>query len=148
MRIVTYNILDGGEGRADPIAEVILAQKPDIVAITEADNLAVLERLALRLKMDYVQAAGEGHACALLSRWSIRESINHAALLADFRGSCLEALLESTGGKWRIAVVDSPDDFAKALANAQLITGTFDTSKAATAGYTAACPKLAGGTYT
>ena len=36
MRICSYNILDGGEGRADPLAEVILAQRPDIVAIVEA----------------------------------------------------------------------------------------------------------------
>ena len=27
MRIVSYNILDGGEGRADPLAEVLLAHQ-------------------------------------------------------------------------------------------------------------------------
>ena len=33
MRIVSYNILDGGEGRADPLAEVIEAQRPEVVAL-------------------------------------------------------------------------------------------------------------------
>lgn len=27
MHIVIYNILDGGEGRADPLAEVLIAQR-------------------------------------------------------------------------------------------------------------------------
>ena len=38
MRIVSYNILDGGVGRADPIAEVLLAQRPDVVGLVEADE--------------------------------------------------------------------------------------------------------------
>ena len=38
MRIVRYNILDGGEGRADPLAEVIEAQRPDLVALVEATD--------------------------------------------------------------------------------------------------------------
>jgi endonuclease/exonuclease/phosphatase family metal-dependent hydrolase len=143
MRIVTYNILDGGEGRADPIAEVILAQKPDIVALTEADNLAVLERLSMRLKMDYVQAVGQQHATAILSRWTIRESVNHAALHADFAGSSLEVLLESPGANWRIAVVDRADVFG----GAQVLAGTFDINKAAAAGFTGACVNVSGGTY-
>ena len=31
MRVVSYNILDGGEGRADPLAEVLIARRPDVV---------------------------------------------------------------------------------------------------------------------
>ena len=33
MRLVSYNILDGGEGRADPLAEVIEAQRPDVIGL-------------------------------------------------------------------------------------------------------------------
>ena len=58
MRIVSYNILDGGEGRADPLAEVILAQRPDIVALLEADDPAVLEHIAQRARMDFIHARG------------------------------------------------------------------------------------------
>lgn len=80
MRIVSYNILNGGEGRADPLAEVLLAQRADIVALVEAENLAVVERIAGRLDMDFIHAPGNRHASAILSRWPIVETINHALL--------------------------------------------------------------------
>jgi endonuclease/exonuclease/phosphatase family metal-dependent hydrolase len=90
MRIVSYNILDGGEGRADPLAEVIEAQRPDVVALVEAEDTTVVERIAKRLKMDYVHAPGNSHASVLMSRWTIRESINHAPLHPQFEKSVLE----------------------------------------------------------
>ncbi len=93
MRILSYNILDGGEGRADPLAEVIQAQNPDVVALVEADDLAVVQRIAGRLQMDFVHAVGNRHASALLSRWTIRQSINHAPLHPKLSGSMLEATL-------------------------------------------------------
>lgn len=92
MRIVSYNILDGGEGRADPLAEVIEAQKPDLVALVEADDLSVVERIAKCLNMDFVQALGKnGKASALLSRFRIRDSINHGATHPEITKSLLEA---------------------------------------------------------
>lgn len=98
MRIVSYNILDGGEGRADPIAEVLLAQRPDVVALVEADHVEVLERIARRLEMDYIRAEGNaGHAVALLSRFAITQSINHAAVRALPR-CLLEATVQPPGG--------------------------------------------------
>src|SRR4051794_12127129 len=112
MRLVSYNILDGGEGRADPLAEVILAQRPDIVALVEADHLAVLERIAARLSMDFIHAPGNKSAAALLSRWPIRGSINHAPLHGELEKSLLEATVvepdgrDGTGGgrEWTIGV--------------------------------------------
>jgi endonuclease/exonuclease/phosphatase family metal-dependent hydrolase len=91
MRIVSYNILDGGEGRADPLAEVIEAQRPDVVALVEAEDLTVVERIAKRLKMDFVHAPGNSHASVLMSRFPIRESINHAPLHPKMEKSLLEA---------------------------------------------------------
>ena len=35
MRLVSYNILDGGTGRADKLADVIAAQRADLVALIE-----------------------------------------------------------------------------------------------------------------
>ena len=79
MRILSYNILEGGEGRADPLAEVIAAQRADVVALIESQNDEVLARIAKRLQMDYVQARGTNDsAVALLSRFPFRDSINHA----------------------------------------------------------------------
>lgn len=109
MRIFSYNILDGGEGRADPLAEVIAAQRADVVALIEADNLEVLERIAARLDMDYIQAPGKKHSVALLSRWPIVESINHSAgdAAGKMRPSCLlEVLLKDPAGReWIVAAL-------------------------------------------
>ena len=46
MRFLTYNIREGGVGRAEAIAEVISAAKPDVVALQEAREPAVVERIA------------------------------------------------------------------------------------------------------
>ncbi len=106
MRLVSYNILDGGEGRADPLAEVIEAQKPDVVALVEATDVAVLERIANRLGMDYIQAVGRSQASALLSKWTIRQTINHALLRPELSKSLLEAtVIDPVGNEWTFGVV-------------------------------------------
>jgi endonuclease/exonuclease/phosphatase family metal-dependent hydrolase len=106
MRLVSYNILDGGEGRADPLAEVIEAQNPDVVALVEATDRTVIERLANRLGMDYIQAMGTSQASALLTRWTIRESINHALTRQGLSKSLLEAtVLDPRGQEWIFGVV-------------------------------------------
>lgn len=46
MRLLTYNIRDGGVGRAEQIAEVIRAADPDVVALQEARDPSVVERIA------------------------------------------------------------------------------------------------------
>ena len=106
MRLVSYNILDGGEGRAEALAEVIAAQRPDVVALVEADSAAVVERLAERLEMEFVLAAGRRHGAAILSHWPILESVNHSLLHEEF-GDCV---LEATIGRpleveWTLAAV-------------------------------------------
>ena len=109
MRIISYNILDGGEGRADPLAEVILAQKPDVVAIVEADDPDVLARLGKRLGMDYVQARGKKKASALFSRFVIRDSINHAAIDKKLTKSFLQAtVIDPAGVDWTFGVIHLP----------------------------------------
>ena len=111
MRVASYNILDGGTGRADPIAEVLLAQRADVVALVEADDPAVVARVARRLGLDYVIAEGRHHAAALLSRWPIVESANVAALRRDRpeaeRGPrcLLRATVETPGGPIGVGVV-------------------------------------------
>lgn len=46
MRFLTYNIREGGVGRAEAIADVISAAKPDVVALQEAREPVVVERIA------------------------------------------------------------------------------------------------------
>ncbi len=98
MRIFSYNILDGGEGRADPLAEVIEAQRADCVALIEADNSDVLARISKRLHMDLLVGQGKRHAVALLSRFPIVSSTNHA--VSQDKPDCfLEALVRSPSGE-------------------------------------------------
>ena len=98
MRIVSYNILAGGIGRADPIAEVLLAQRADVVGLVEADDPAILDRIAWRLGWDYIAAGGPEHTAALLTRGRIVDSVNHALRLGkNGPRSFLEALVEVDG---------------------------------------------------
>ncbi len=46
MRLLTYNIKEGGVGRTQEIAEVIKAAAPDVVALQEARDPATVERIA------------------------------------------------------------------------------------------------------
>jgi endonuclease/exonuclease/phosphatase family metal-dependent hydrolase len=105
MLIFSYNILDGGEGRADPLAEVIEAHHPDVVVLVEADVPAVVERIASRLKMDFVVADGKRHGGAILARGGIVESVNHSLLREELTDCLLEATVETAGGQWKVAAV-------------------------------------------
>jgi endonuclease/exonuclease/phosphatase family metal-dependent hydrolase len=122
MRVLTYNILGGGEGRADPLAEVVLAQRADVVALVEADVPAVVERIARRLRMDFVIGRGPGTtASAVLSRWPIRSSVNHAALAPGLTQSFLEAVVVSpVGPEWPVAVLHLPPGATDADEDARL----------------------------
>jgi endonuclease/exonuclease/phosphatase family metal-dependent hydrolase len=106
MRVITYNILNGGEGRADPLAEVIEAQRADVVALVEADNLAVIERIANRSGMDYIYAPTGGHAGAILSRWPIATTINHAVGNGHWMNAFVEAcVVDPAGVEWTVVAV-------------------------------------------
>jgi len=106
MRLISYNILNGGEGRADPIAETIAAQRPDVVVLIEADKPEIVERIAARLEMEVVEAVGKRHSVALLSRWPIVESINHGQLDAGISNCFLEAVVHGpSGNEWLLGIV-------------------------------------------
>jgi len=105
MRFVSYNILDGGTGRADPIAEVIEAQRADVVALVEADDVEVVERIARRLGMDYVRGEGNSHSVAILSKRTMVESINHAPLERGISKCFLEAKIQRDGGELSVCAL-------------------------------------------
>ncbi|HKR07584.1 MAG TPA: endonuclease/exonuclease/phosphatase family protein, partial [Gemmatimonadaceae bacterium] len=46
LRLLTYNIREGGVGRAEEIAEVIKAANPDVVALQEARVPPIVEQIA------------------------------------------------------------------------------------------------------
>lgn len=80
VRLISYNIMAGGEGRADPLAETLLGRKPDIVGIHEATDPAVLRRLSDRLEMDFVVGKSDGGVVAVFSKHRILASANLAAI--------------------------------------------------------------------
>lgn len=107
MRLTAYNILDGGTGRADPLAEVLLAQRPDVVVLSEATDPEVVARLAKRLGMTAVTGegravtAGSGYnrdAIAILTRFEVACSANHALLSPGAPQGLLRADLLVPGG--------------------------------------------------
>ena len=94
MRIVSYNILDGGSHREDLLRRTLEAQRPDVVCLVEAEDAAIVERLAGALDMDLIHAPGNKKASALLSRFAIVQTINHAPLHRAITKSLLEAVVQ------------------------------------------------------
>lgn len=96
MKICTYNILEGGLGRIDPLAEVIRLAQADAVVVQECWDEALFSKLAQRLGMEFFRAENpqnnEG-ATGLLTRWEIREAVNHAPLDHRLSRSAFHAVL-------------------------------------------------------
>lgn len=76
LRVLTYNIWDGGDKRVSLIAEVIRGQQPDVVALEEAGDQPHMEQLAEQLGMTlaYGAANGKWHLA-----WLSRLPITHQA---------------------------------------------------------------------
>jgi endonuclease/exonuclease/phosphatase family metal-dependent hydrolase len=72
VRLLTYNIRQGGVGRADAIAEVIRAASPDVVALQEASDPVVVERIA-RLAAFPFWGSRRSHSTGFLSQVPVLE---------------------------------------------------------------------------
>jgi endonuclease/exonuclease/phosphatase (EEP) superfamily protein YafD len=79
FRLMTYNILDGGEGREAAIIDVIREAAPDVVVLQEVMRPVVLERIATTLAMTHRLAQGSerGRKVGLLSRLPILSARSH-----------------------------------------------------------------------
>lgn len=67
MRLLTYNIREGGVGRAEQLAEMITAAAPDVVALQEARDPAVVEQVAKLAGFRFF-GARRSHSTGFLSR--------------------------------------------------------------------------------
>lgn len=67
MRLLTYNIREGGVGRAEQIADVISAAQPDVVALQEARDPDVVQRIAALAGFRF-SGARRAHSTGFLSR--------------------------------------------------------------------------------
>ena len=67
LKVLSYNILRGGEGREKLIGAVITACTPDLVIFQEAYSPAVIEQLSASCGMPHF-AASRGHSVAFISK--------------------------------------------------------------------------------
>lgn len=107
MRIVAYNILCGGTGRLDPIAETLLHLQGDIHALIETNDRDALAYLAQRTGAHQALAespTGAFHV-ALLSRWPILEMVNLGARRPGLSRAALTAIVDTPDGPLRVIVV-------------------------------------------
>jgi exodeoxyribonuclease III len=78
LRVMTYNILEGGSERIPYIRDVIRGQSPDVIAIQEANDRDLIESLARELEMRLVYGeANSAFHMAWLTSLPIRRSENH-----------------------------------------------------------------------
>ncbi len=94
MRVMTYNILDGGVGRIDPLCHVIESARPDVVLLCEAIEHGQAMTMAGKLKMEIFPAQSLRDplgAVALLSKLEIVEATNLSAVDERYRHGALEA---------------------------------------------------------
>jgi exodeoxyribonuclease-3 len=78
LRVMTWNIWNGGEGRLDAIERVIRAQDADVVAVQEANDRGAVEMLGALLGMNVAYGeANSDFAVAWLSRLPIGRAENH-----------------------------------------------------------------------
>jgi len=78
VRVLTYNIWDGGRDRLPLIEALIRSQSPDAVALQEVTDRRAAENLAGRLGMQYVHGdANSAFGVAWLSRRPVDYAENH-----------------------------------------------------------------------
>src|SRR5919109_3359495 len=78
FRVMTYNILDGGESREQHILNVMQTAKPDVVLLQEVFSEEFLRFLSTPLNMNYYMGMGnKKRKVALLSRLPVRSFKSH-----------------------------------------------------------------------
>ena len=103
LRVMTYNVLNGGTGRESLLLEVLRAAVPDIVVLQEVFDPVLVSRVADALEMQYFFARGNTkYHLALLSRWPIVASHSHHPF-PPIQQTVLEATIEHPNG-WRLNV--------------------------------------------
>lgn len=119
-RILSYNILLGGNHRVEQLTKIILAREPDIVGLIEAIDEEVVKELASQLHMEYRlsgQAQNkEGLQTALLTRLPIVKTKIYANEILQIQ-PLLEVTVEDTDGQYlTIFVTHLTADFGRGSA--------------------------------
>ena len=98
LRVVTYNILDGGTGREAHITRVLEALRPDVVVLQEVTGDTLVAALGKQFGMaHYVAPGNTWRQVALLSRLPIMAAAGHHHF--PIHRAILQATLELAGGR-------------------------------------------------
>ncbi len=101
MRIMVYNILEGGLGRIDPICEVIRHADPDVIILPETLVVDEFQKLADRLKMELFQAESPRNAhghIGLLTRLPLLQAVNFGPLDNHLTRAAFQAVVQDKRG--------------------------------------------------
>jgi exodeoxyribonuclease III len=99
LRVMTYNILDGGENREVHILEVIETAKPDVVILQEVLTEDFLKFLSQSLGMNYYIGSGnKKRRVALLSKLPVRTFKSHHPVFPIWR-NFIDAEIEYESNK-------------------------------------------------
>jgi exodeoxyribonuclease III len=86
LRVITYNILDGGVNREVHILETIQKAQPDVVILQEVFTEEFLKSLSQSLEMDYFIGGGnKERKVTLLSKLPVRAFQSHHPLFPIWR---------------------------------------------------------------
>lgn len=107
MKLMTYNIFDGGKDRLPPIIEIIKSAKPDYVTLNEsntfaANNNQILKEVARAVNLPYFDLALSGqydYHVAVLSKYPLKE----VHKLQPLMRACLIASIDCELGSMSIA---------------------------------------------
>jgi exodeoxyribonuclease-3 len=100
MRVMTYNILEGGKGRLDKIASVVRDQDPDILAVQEAngfDNVGNrrIQIFSDMIGMEYFSLATGNHNSRRNGRYHVATFSKHPLQPVPIEGSFHHAALHT-----------------------------------------------------
>jgi exodeoxyribonuclease-3 len=99
VRLLTYNILKGGQEREAEIVEVIQSLAPDVVVVQEVLEVNRFRQIATALGMSPLLAQSQGHLplrVGLLSRLPVLDF--HTLRLWPVWPSCLQATVQLASG--------------------------------------------------
>jgi exodeoxyribonuclease-3 len=99
LRVVTYNVLDDGRGRAELIVEILRDIAADLIVLQEVFGEDLVRRIGEALGMQYFVARGNSkYHLAVLSRWPIRVRHSHHPF-PPIQQTVLEAVIDCPNGR-------------------------------------------------
>lgn len=98
LRVMTYNLLDGGIGREQSIFKVLKESRPDIIMLQEVYESSPIRDFASHLEMNYFIAFGNSQRhLAILSRYPIIEQNSYHPFPPVFKTTLYAKIAHPSG---------------------------------------------------